>query len=66
MQGGQPAATSILLGMSSSHGNGAALDPKIYCRGLMDFAPMAHVATEPIVLAMRWAGASRQSRRRTR
>jgi len=53
MQGGQPAATSILLGMSSSHGNGPALDPKIYCHGLMDFAPMAHVATGPIVLAMR-------------
>ena len=55
MPGGQPAATSILLGMSSTHGNGPALDPKIYCDGLKDFAPMTHVAIRPIVLAMRWA-----------
>jgi len=52
--------------MSSTHGNGPALDPKIYCHGLKNFAPMAHVAIGPIVLAMRWARASRQSRQSRR
>ncbi|MBK6472482.1 MAG: hypothetical protein IPF94_17725 [Betaproteobacteria bacterium] len=51
--------------MSSTHGNGQALDPKIDRHSLKDFAPMAHVAIGPIVLAMSWARTSRQQRRRT-
>ena len=52
MPGGQPAATSILLGMSSTYCNFPALDPKICCHGWKDFAPTAHVAIGPIVLEM--------------